>query len=82
MGRKTKEDYRRHYREYQGRPEQIRKRAMRNKARREMIKRVGRAALVGKDIDHKRPLRRGGGNARGNLRAISIKRNRGWKDGV
>lgn len=82
MGRKTKEDYRRHYREYQGRPEQIKKRALRNKARREMVKRLGRAALAGKDVDHKKPLRSGGGNARRNLRAISIRRNRGWKDGV
>lgn len=82
MGRKTKEDYRRHYREYQSRPEQIKKRALRNKARRAMVKRLGKAALAGKDIDHRRPLRSGGSNGLRNLRAISIRRNRGWKDGV
>ena len=34
-----------------------------------------------KDVDHKRPLRSGGGNARSNLRALASSRNRGWRDG-
>jgi len=40
-------------REYQARPEQVKKRVNRNAARRMMIKKHGKAALKGKDIDHK-----------------------------
>lgn len=45
-------NYKREYAMYQGRPEQIRNRSNRNKARREMVKRYGKAALDGHDIDH------------------------------
>lgn len=82
MGRTTKADYARHYAKYQGTPEQVAKRSERNKARRVMEAKLGPAAIKGKDIDHKKPLRSGGGNAPGNLRAISPSRNRSWKDGV
>lgn len=82
MGRTTKEDYARHYRDYQGTPEQIAKRSLRNKARREMEKKVGKAALKGKDVDHKVPVRSGGGNGKGNLRLASPATNRGWKKGA
>jgi hypothetical protein len=77
MGRTTKEDYARHYREYQGTPEQIKKRSERNKARREMEKKLGAAAIKGKDIDHKRPLRAGGSNRVSNLRVRTVHANRG-----
>lgn len=40
-------------REYQSRPEQVKKRVARNAARRLMIKKHGKAALKGKDVDHK-----------------------------
>lgn len=40
-------------RAYQARPEQVKKRVNRNAARRMMIKKHGKAALKGKDIDHK-----------------------------
>ena len=40
-------------REYQARPEQVKKRVKRNAARRMMIKKHGKSALKGKDIDHK-----------------------------
>ena len=79
MGRTTKEDYARHYREYQGTPEQIAKRSERNKARREMEKEVGKAALKGKDVDHKKMLKDGGSNARSNLRVTTPHKNRGWR---
>ena len=82
MGRETKADYARHYRDYQGTPEQIHKRAQRNAARRKLLKKLGERALRGKDVDHKHPIRSGGGNGAKNLRAISRSRNRGWKDGV
>jgi len=38
--------------EYQKRPEQVRNRVARNRARREMIKKHGKAALKGKDVGH------------------------------
>lgn len=78
MGRTTKEDYARHYRDYQGKPEQIAKRVQRDQARREMEKTVGKAALKGKDVDHKKPIRSGGTNSKSNLRVTSPAANRGW----
>lgn len=44
-----------------------------------MEKRVGKAALRGKDVDHKRPLAKGGGNGKGNLRIQSKRANRSFK---
>jgi hypothetical protein len=38
--------------EYQARPEQVKKRVSRNKARRMMISKHGKSKLSGKDIDH------------------------------
>lgn len=40
-------------RAYQARPEQVKKRVARNAARRLMIRKHGKAALKGKDVDHK-----------------------------
>lgn len=40
-------------REYQARPEQVKKRTARNAARRLMIRKHGKAALKNKDVDHK-----------------------------
>jgi hypothetical protein len=45
-------NYKREYALYHSRPEQIRNRSNRNKARREMEKRHGKGALDGHDIDH------------------------------
>lgn len=69
-------DYKAEYRNYQGRPEQIRNRSQRNKARRLMIKRRGKAAVRGKDVDHKRHIAHGGSNAMSNLRIRSKSANR------
>lgn len=44
--------YSQYDREYQARPEEVKKRVARNKARRMMIRKHGEAALAGKDIDH------------------------------
>ena len=55
------------------------KRAKRNQARRIMTKELGSAALRGKDVDHKKPLARGGSTKRSNLRVMSRARNRGRK---
>lgn len=72
-------DYKKEYREYQGTPEQIKNRAKRNAARREMVE-DGRARKGdGKDVDHKRALINGGSNRESNLRVVSQKANRGFR---
>jgi len=45
-----------------------------------MEKEVGKAALKGKDVDHKRPLSQGGSNSRSNLQITSVNYNRGVKN--
>ena len=82
MPNRTKAQLKKHYAEYQGTPEQIRKRSERNKARRLMEKEGLVRKGDGKDVDHKKPIRAGGTNARTNLRVMSKSRNRGWEDGV
>lgn len=74
-------DYKKEYRKYQGKPEQIRNRSERNKARRLMRKELGDAAIAGKDIDHKKPLSKGGSNRRSNLQVTSVHYNRSKKAG-
>lgn len=69
-------DYKKEYRQYHGKPEQIANRAKRNKARREMENELGKSALKGKEIDHKQPLSKGGSNARSNLQVLSKTANR------
>lgn len=64
-------------REYQARPEQVRKRVLRNAARRLMIKKHGKAALKGKDVDHVNGTK--AGNKPSNLRIISKSKNRSKK---
>jgi hypothetical protein len=64
---------------YQARPEQVRKRVLRNKARREMLKIHGKKALKGKDVDHKKALSAGGSGSRSNLRIRSASSNRADK---
>lgn len=76
----TKRNYKREYDTYQGTPEQKRNRAKRNAARREMKRLLGKSAIAGKDIDHKIPLSKGGGNGRSNLQVTSVHYNRSVKD--
>lgn len=72
-------NYRREYDTYQGKPEQVKNRAKRNAARAEMVK-AGRASKGdGKDVDHKRPLSKGGAATKGNLRVTSVHANRAYK---
>lgn len=78
MAKRTKAYYRKHYDTYQGTPEQIKKRSQRNKARRIMEKKVGKAALKGKDVAHKKPIKKGGTNNTKNL-AVRSKSQRGHK---
>jgi 5-methylcytosine-specific restriction endonuclease McrA len=65
-------DYKKEYRDFHGKPEQIKKRSMRNKARRKLGLKKG----DGKEVDHKKPLSKGGTNSRKNLRITSKKANR------
>ena len=70
-------DYKKEYKDYHGKPEQIANRSSRNKARRKMSI-MGRAKKGdGKDVDHKDGNPRN--NARGNLTMLSRSRNRSKK---
>lgn len=71
-------DYRREYDSYQGTAEQKKNRAKRNAARREMIK-DGRASKGdGMDVDHKKPLSKGGSNGKSNLRVVDGNANKSF----
>jgi hypothetical protein len=72
----TKRNYRDEYDNYQGQPEQIKKRGERVKARRMMEKTGAVTKGDGKDVDHKKPLRSGGTTTKSNLRVRSVKANR------
>ena len=72
---RTPGQIKKHGKTYQAKPEQIAKRSARNKARRAM-KKAG-VDVKGKDASHKKPLSKGGTNARGNLTVQSAKKNRG-----
>jgi hypothetical protein len=74
-------NYKKEYATYQGTAEQKHRRAMRNAARAEMVKRYGTAALAGKDVDHEKMLLHGGTNAPSNLRISSVRANRNWRLG-
>ena len=65
-------DYKQEYRDYHGRPEQIKERAQRNAARAQMGLKVGDS----REVDHKRPISQGGSNSSRNLRAVSQTTNR------
>ena len=45
-------DYKKEYK-YHGKPEQIKRRAARNKSRAKVVKARGKAAVAGKDVHHK-----------------------------
>lgn len=70
-------DYAKEYREYHSKPEQIKRRSSRNKARRLVIKTRGKKAVEGKDVDH--ADRNPTNNSMSNLRIQSKTKNRGWR---
>lgn len=77
MPRKTR-DYKDEYVKYQGTSEQKINRAKRNAARDVMVK-AGKATVGdGKDVDHKKPLSKGGSNSVSNLRVVSKSSNRSY----
>lgn len=67
-----KRDYKKEYRDYHSKPEQIKNRAKRNKARKEMGLKVGDP----REVDHIKPLKKGGSNKKSNLRVVSRTTNR------
>lgn len=71
---------------YESSPEQIHKRVLRNAARRELMKKGLVHKGDGKDVDHKHMLKYAEHptktfNQESNLRAITEKKNRGWRKG-
>lgn len=75
---KADRNYRREYDQYQGKPEQIKRRAERNAARRKMEAAGKVRKGDGKDVDHVRALSKGGGNGVANLRVRSASSNRSY----
>ena len=67
-----KRNYKKEYAEYHGTKEQKDNRNKRNKARRKMKLKKGDK----REVDHKKPLSKGGSNKKSNLRAVSRKTNR------
>lgn len=73
-----KRDYKREYEKYHSKPEQIANRSERTTARR-----AANASGVthkgdGKDLDHRKPLSKGGTNSKSNLRVVSASTNRSF----
>lgn len=64
---------------YNARPEQVKKREMRNQARAELAKDGKVKKGDGKDVDHKKMLDGNGTNSKGNLRVVDQTTNRGWR---
>lgn len=71
-------DYKREYQAYQGKPEQIKNRSERNQARSKLSKEGLVHKGDGKDVDHKKPLSKGGSNSKSNLRAVPKSENRSF----
>lgn len=70
-------DYKKEYANYQGKPEQIKKRAMRNAARATMAKAGKVRKGDGMDVDHSKPLAKGGNNGTG-LKVMPKSKNRSF----
>lgn len=75
----TKRNYAQEYANYDGTPEIKKRRAERNKARRIMEREGVVHKGDGLDIDHKKPLSKGGTTTRSNLKAVPASKNRSYK---
>lgn len=73
-----KRDYAREVKLYTSKPEVVKKRTEQNKARATMVKAGLAHKGDGKDVDHKTPLSKGGGNTRSNLRVVPASANRSF----
>jgi hypothetical protein len=74
-----KRDYKTEYDSYHAQPEQKKRRAQRNAARRKLEASGAVQKGDGKDVDHKN--RQTADNSRSNLRVTSQQANRGWRKG-
>ena len=75
-----KRNYKKEYKSYHAKPKQKANRAKRNAAR-SMMAKDGRVSKGdGKEVDHIRPLSKGGSNGKKNLRVVSRKTNRKKSD--
>lgn len=72
---RTPGQIRRQARGYNARPENVKKRVKNNQARKKLGLKVGDP----RDAHHVKPLRSGGGNGKGNLRAVHRSKNRAWE---
>jgi len=77
MPRKVR-DYKDEYAKYQSKPEQKKNRAERNTARRQAAAAGKVHKGDGKDVDHKKPLSKGGSNGKSNRRVMSASSNRSF----
>ena len=78
---KKKRNYRSEYDNYQGKPKQRKNRSERNKARRKVRDSIGKKNVksIKGDVDHKKPIAKGGKNGKKNLRVVSKSKNRSFK---
>ena len=68
----AKRDYKKEYKQYHSKPEQVQNRSMRNQARAKLGLKKGDS----REVDHKNPISKGGSNRIDNLRAVLRKTNR------
>ena len=66
------------YANYQGTPQQIHNRSLRNQARRKLVSEGVVKKGDGKDVGHIKALGKGGTNSRSNLEAQSVSANRSF----
>ena len=71
-----KRDYKKEYRDFHGKPEQIKNRAKRTMARKKLMKEGKVRKGDGMEVDHIKPLSKGGSNHKSNLRIVSRATNR------
>ena len=71
-------DYAKEYAKYHSSDEQKKNRAARNTARRQSNAAGTTSKGDGKDVDHKRPLSKGGSNAASNRRVVAASTNRSF----
>lgn len=71
-------NYKSEYKNYQGKPKQIHNRVLRNAARRQAAEDGRVHKGDGKDLDHVKPLVKGGSNAKSNTRVVTAHSNRSF----
>ena len=71
-----KRNYKKEYKTYHAKPAQVSNRVKRNTARRKMVQAGKVRKGDGKEVDHIKPLSKGGSNGKKNLRVVTRKTNR------